>query len=83
MAFLDFISNRNASPQQSVAQTPQPAAPSLRSLPANVKSQAVEAARPAAQLMEQATTPRTAPTQPQAPQAPQSPARGRSLGMER
>ena len=67
MAFLDFINNRNASP-------------AVDNLPANVKVQAVEAARPAAQLMEQATTPK--PTPP-APSAPTSPARGRSLGMER
>jgi hypothetical protein len=54
MAFLDFIKNRNASPQQAVAQTPQPETPaqrSVESLPAHVKAQAVEAARPAAELM--------------------------------
>lgn len=67
MAFLDFIKNRNASA-------------AVDSLPANVKAQAVEAARPAAQLMEQATTPKAAPS---VPQTPVSPARGRSLGMER
>jgi hypothetical protein len=84
MSFLDFIRNRNASPQQTVAQTPQPEAPAARSvesLPAHVKAQAVEAARPAAELMERATTPkRTAPVQ---PQVPNNPARGRGLGMER
>jgi len=67
MAFLDFIKNRNASP-------------AVDSLPANVKAQAVEAARPAVQLMEQATTPK--PTPP-VPPTPISPAKGRSLGMER
>jgi hypothetical protein len=67
MALLDFIKNRNASP-------------AVEALPANVKTQAVEAARPAAQLMEQAATPK--PTPP-APTAPVTPARGRSLGMER
>jgi len=83
MAFLDFINNRNASQQQSVAPTrqQQPAPqPSVESLPANVKAQAVEAARPAAQLMEKATTP--SPTPP-VPPAPTQPARGRGLGMER
>ena len=63
MAILDFIKNRNASQQQPVAQTtqPQPAPqPTVESLPAHVKAQAVEAARPAAELMEKATTPRTA-----------------------
>jgi hypothetical protein len=69
MAFLDFINNRNASP-----------APSVDSLPANVKAQAVEAARPAAQLLEKATTPQTPSGQ---PTPSDSPARGRSLGMER
>ena len=67
MAFLDFTKSRNSSPAVEV-------------LPANVKAQAVEAARPAVQLMEQATTPK--PTPP-TPNAPTSPARGRSLGMER
>lgn len=83
MAFLDWISNRNASPQPSVAQTPQPEAPATRSvesLPANVKAQAVEAARPAAELMDQATTPKNGPAQ---PQVPQEVSRGRSRGMER
>jgi hypothetical protein len=83
MALLDFIKNRNASPQPPVAQTPQPQtppAPSVESLPANVKAQAVEAARPAATLMDKATTP--SPTPPRPP-APTQPARGRSLGMER
>jgi len=81
MAFLDFIKSRNAAPQQSVAQT-QPAptqapAPSVDSLPANVKAQAVEAARPAAEMMKHDTAP------PPAPQANPQPARGRSPGIER
>ena len=83
MAFLDFINNRNTSQQPSVAQTPQPETPasrSVESLPANVKAQAVEAARPAAELMDQATTPKNAPAQPQVPQEMN---RGRSRGMER
>lgn len=83
MALLDFIRNRSAAPQQSVAQTPQPQAPaqpSVASLPAQVKAKAVEAARPAAALMEKATTPATASIQ----TAPtNTPARGRALGMER
>jgi hypothetical protein len=83
MAFLDFIKNRNASPQQSVAQTPQPQtpAPTVESLPANVKAQAVEDARPAAQLMDKATTPRDTPEPPSSPS--NTPSRGRSLGMKR
>jgi len=83
MGLLDFIRNRNASQQQSVAQAPQPEAPATRSvesLPAQVKAQAVEAARPAAELMQQATTPRTAPVQ---PSVPHDVGRGRSLGMQR
>jgi hypothetical protein len=80
MAFLDFIKNRNASPQQPVAQTPQSPVPSVQSLPDNVKAQAVETARPAAKLMEQATTPRTDPP---APKTPNDRGRSRSLGMER
>jgi hypothetical protein len=70
MAFLDFIKQHNA----------QAPTPSVESLPGSVKAQAVEAARPAAQLMERATTPSTAPAQPAPSNAP---ARGRSLGMER
>ena len=82
MAFLDFINNRNTSQRPSVAQTPQPetASRSVESLPAHVKAQAVEAARPAAELMNQATTPNNAPAQPQVPQEMN---RGRSRGMER
>ena len=81
MAFLDFIKERQ---QQPVAQTPQPqtpTAPTVDSLPASVKAEAVEAARPAAQIMEKGTTPKNAPVQPQS--VPNGPARGRSLGMER
>ena len=87
MAFLDFIKNRNdAAPQQPAAQSqPKSEAPaqrSVESLPSNVKSQAVEAARPAAELMDKATASRTAPAQPSQQDTP-SPARGRSLSMER
>jgi hypothetical protein len=82
MALLDFIRNRNAAPQQPVAPAPQPqpAQPSVANLPDHVKAQAVEAARPAAQIMEQATTPRAPKMQ---PEVPQGPARGRGMGMER
>jgi len=83
MALLDFIRNRNASQQQPVAQTPQqqtPPQPTVESLPAHVKAQAVEAARPAAELMERATTPQTS-TPP--PPASNERSRGRALGMER
>jgi hypothetical protein len=87
MAFLDFMKERNASQQQSVAQTKQqesPAQRSVASLPDNVKAEAVEAARPAAELMNQATTPRTDNAQPSQQNTPNNaPARGRSLGMER
>jgi len=80
MAFLDFIKNRNTPPQQPAA-TPQPEpAKSVQNLPDHVKTRAVEAARPAAQLMDQATTPRTINAQPQVPHDRE---RGRSLGMER
>ena len=47
MAFLDFV-KEHSSQQQS--QTP-----NIDKLPANVKEQAVDAARPAAQLMDRAT----------------------------
>jgi hypothetical protein len=83
MAFLDWINNRNAPPQPPVAQTPQPEAPAQRaveSLPGNVKSQAVETARPAAELMEKGTAPKEVSPR---PPAPTQPARGRALGMER
>ena len=82
MALLDFVKNRNQQP--SVAQTPQPQPEPVRSvesLPAQVKAQAVETARPAAQIMDRATKPSSAPVQPQA--TPNAMARGRSLGMER
>jgi hypothetical protein len=85
MAFLDFMKERNAEPQQPAAQTQQqqePAQRSVASLPDNVKAEAVEAARPAAELMNKATTPRTSQSQPQVQDTP-SPERGRGLGMER
>jgi hypothetical protein len=83
MAFLDFINHRNTPQQPSVAQTPQPEVPvsrSVESLPANVKAQSVEAARPAAELMNQATMAKDVNSQ---PSPPHTPARGRSLGRER
>jgi hypothetical protein len=89
MALLDFISNRNAGQQQSVAQSQQqqePAQRSVQSLPDNVKAEAVEAARPAADIMKRATTPRTGESQaqPSMQNTPDNaPGRGRSLGMER
>ena len=89
MAFLDFMKDRNASQQQSATQTQQQEAPSQRSvesLPGNVKAEAVEAARPAAELMDKATTPRTGETQaqPSMQNTPDNtPARGRGLSMER
>lgn len=89
MAFLDFIKNRDSAPQQQPTQQsqPQPEAPAQRSvdsLPDNVKAQAVEAARPAADLMDKATTPRTGESQPSMQNTPDnSPSRGRSLSMER
>ena len=86
MALLDFIKNRNASQQQPVAQTPQtqaPPQPTVESLPAHVKAQAVEAARPAAELMDRATQHRDSANSPAHVPASNSPARGRGLGMER
>ena len=81
MAFLDWIKSRNAAPQQAVTETPQPQQTrTVESLPDHVKAQAVEAARPAARLMDEATTPKPAPTQ---PAVPHDRGRGRSLGMER
>lgn len=84
MAFLDFTKERSASQQQSVAQTQEsPAQRSVASLPDNVKAEAVEAARPAAELMKQATTPRTE-SQPSMQNTPDNTqARERSLSMER
>jgi len=89
MAFLDFMKNRDAAPQQPVSQTQTqqqetPAQRSVASLPDNVKAEAVEAARPAAELMNRATTPRTGESQPSMQNTPQNaPGQGRSLGMER
>lgn len=52
--------------------------------PDNVKAEAVEAARPAAELMNQATTPRTGDAQPSMQNTPDNTqTRGRSLSMER
>ena len=91
MAFLDFLKNRDAAPQQSASQTQtqqqqEPAQRSVQSLPDNVKTEAVEAARPAAEIMNRATTPRTGESQAQ-PSMQNTPdntqGRGRSLGMER
>jgi|HubBroStandDraft_4_1064222.scaffolds.fasta_scaffold2266954_1 hypothetical protein len=86
MALLDFIKNRNASPQQPVAQTSQPQAPptpTVQSLPAEVKAQAVEAARPAAELMDKATQHQNASSAPSQVTPSSAPSRGRGLGMER
>jgi hypothetical protein len=83
MALLDFIKNRNAAPDQRPTHIDRPeinVPKTVENLPDHVKAQAVEAARPAAELMEKATTPKTIPAQ---PQVPHSPARGRGLGMER
>jgi len=68
MGFLDFIKEHQ---QQT---------PNVDKLPDSVKAQAVEAARPAAEVMERATQPSSAPAQPQPTAAP---SRGRALGMER
>jgi FtsZ-interacting cell division protein ZipA len=86
MAFLDFIRNRNASPQQPVAQNTQPQAPpapTVQSLPAEVKAQAVEAARPAAELMDKATQHQNASSAPSQVTPSSAPSKGRGLGMER
>ena len=93
MALLDFIKDRNASQQQSASQQPSasqsqqqesPAQRSVASLPDHVKAQAVEAARPAAELMDKATTPRTSESQPTVQNTPDNTqTRGRSLSMER
>ena len=71
MALLDFIKNHNAQ---------QAATPSVASLPAEVKAQAVEAARPAAEIMGKGAEPKDAPVQPPVSNAP---SRGRGLGWER
>jgi hypothetical protein len=58
MALLDFIKNRQAPQQQAVAenaQTAKPETPKVENLSAEVKAQAVEAAHPAAKLMDRAT----------------------------
>lgn len=57
MALLDFVRNRSAE-QSTVTAKPQAqerSAPSVADLPDNIKAQAVEAAHPAAKLMERAT----------------------------
>jgi hypothetical protein len=87
MALLDFMNRQNASQQQAAPQSqPQesPAQRSVQSLPDNVKADAVEAARPAAQLMDKATTPRSGESQPSVQNTPDNTqTRGRSLSMER
>ena len=86
MALLDFIKNRNASPQQPVAQTQQSETPAQRpveSLPPEVKAQAVEAARPAAELMDKATQHQNTSSAPSQVTPSNAPSRGRGLGMER
>jgi hypothetical protein len=58
MGLLDFIKNRS-NEQPAVADKPPERAPASRSvtnLPDHVKAQAVEAAHPAAQLMDRATS---------------------------
>jgi hypothetical protein len=70
MAFLDFIKEH-----QQQSQTP-----SVDKLPENVKAQAVEAARPAAETMGKGAEPKDAPAQ---PQSTPPPTRGRGLGLER
>jgi len=65
MAFLDFIKEH---------------AQSVQNLPENVKAQAVEAAKPIAEIAGKGAVPQDAPVQPQS--AP-TPGRGRSLGWER
>jgi hypothetical protein len=63
MAFLDFLKKQNTNEQTLVAPKAQEQSqPEKRveDLPARVKAQAVEAAHPAAKLMDQATRHRTA-----------------------
>jgi len=55
-------------------------AQSVQNLPENVKAQAVEAAKPIAEMAGNGAVPQDAPVQ---PQSTPSPARGRSLGLER
>jgi hypothetical protein len=87
MALLDFMNRQNTSQQQAAPQSQQPESPaqrSVQSLPDNVKAEAVEAARPAAQLMDKATTPRSGESQPSVQNTPDNTqTRGRSLSMER
>ena len=86
MALLDFIRNRNASPQPAAAPTPQPQAPaqpSVASLPAHVKAQAVDAARPAAELMDKATQHQNASSAPSQVTPSNVPSQGRGLGIAR
>jgi hypothetical protein len=71
VAFLDFIQEHKSAQQPS---------PAIQKLPDDVKAQAVETARPAAEIMGKGAQPQDAPVQPQP--AP-TPARGRSLGWER
>ena len=57
MGVRDWFS-KTAAPQQSASQNnpeQKPETPNVENLPANVKAQAVEAAHPAAKLMERAT----------------------------
>ena len=68
MAYLDWIKEHQAP------------ARSVESLPDNVKAQAVEAARPAAQTMDKGSQPKDAPVQ---PQSTPPPSRGRAPGVER
>jgi hypothetical protein len=69
MAFLDFMKERSAQPQPANENTSaaSPAQNKVENLPAHVKAEAVDAARPAAQLMDRATAHRS-----QAPDAQSS-----------
>ncbi len=80
MAFLDFIKNRNAVPQQPIAPAQQAqiqSTPSVESLPDKVKAMAVEAARPVAEAASNGAVPKNAPVQ---PQGTPNPRRGLVLG---
>jgi hypothetical protein len=62
MAFLDFLKERNNTQQPTVAAKAQgqsQTTPLVQDLPAHVKAQAIEAAHPAAKLMDRATQHRT------------------------
>jgi hypothetical protein len=75
MALIDFVKNRQASQSQPVTEKPQelkPETPKVENLSAHVKAQAVEAAHPAAKLMDRAA---------QAPQIRDA-SSGRSDGRE-